>query len=189
MGWLLVENRLLSKLSTYEKYARDVLQDPFYLWIERRRMWAWIYLLHAVLFFVVGLAIGWIATGTYAGGAQFGLSLLLWGVIFRTIYTWHVTWAINSASHMWGYRSYDTHDDSRNLWWVGLLAWGEGWHNTHHAFQRSARHGFEWWELDATWLAIRFLAAVGLAKDIHLLPKNSERFRIGTEDEAQAAAA
>jgi fatty-acid desaturase len=70
-----------------------------------------------------------------------------------------------------------TKEDSRNLWWVGLLAWGEGWHNTHHAFQRSARHGFRW-ELDTTWLVIRGLAALGLATEIHLLPKNAERFRI-----------
>jgi stearoyl-CoA desaturase (delta-9 desaturase) len=61
---------------------------------------------------------------------------------------------------------------------VGLLGWGEGWHNNHHAFQRSARHGLAWWELDATWLAIRALAALGLVRDVQLLPRNAERFRI-----------
>ena len=72
-------------------------------------------------------------------------------------------------------------EDSRNLWWVGLIAWGEGWHKTHHAFQRSARHGFGW-ELDLTWLSIRGLAALGLASNIHLLPKNAEKFRIRREN-------
>jgi stearoyl-CoA desaturase (delta-9 desaturase) len=66
---------------------------------------------------------------------------------------------------------------------VGLLAWGEGWHNNHHAFQRSARHGLQWWEFDATWLLIRGLAAVRLVRDVQLLPKGAERFRL----EAQAA--
>ena len=75
----------------------------------------------------------------------------------------------------------DTPEGSRNLWWVGLIAWGEGWHNNHHAFQRSARHGLGW-ELDLTWLAIRGLAALGLANDIHLLPKNAEKFRISRDE-------
>jgi stearoyl-CoA desaturase (delta-9 desaturase) len=61
---------------------------------------------------------------------------------------------------------------------VGLLAWGEGWHNNHHAFQRSARHGLAWWEFDATWLVIRALSALGLAREIQLLPRGAERFRI-----------
>jgi stearoyl-CoA desaturase (delta-9 desaturase) len=82
-----------------------------------------------------------------------------------------------------------TNEDSRNLWWVGLLAWGEGWHNTHHAFPRSARHGLEWWELDATWILIRALAALGLATDIHLLPENAERYRIRPEPLADPATA
>jgi fatty-acid desaturase len=184
MGWLLVENRLLSKLSTYEKYARDVLQDPFYLWIERRRMWAWIYLAHAALFFLAGLAIGWITTGTHAGGVQFGSSLLLWGVIFRTIYTWHVTWAVNSASHMWGYRTFDTGDDSRNNWLCALATNGEGWHNNHHADPRSARHGHRWWELDVTWLTLRCLERVGIVRDLmHPNP------RAGRQLAAEVAAA
>jgi len=97
----------------------------------------------------------------------------------------HTTWFVNSATHTWGYRTYATPEDSRNLWWVGLLAWGEGWHNNHHAFQRSARHGLEWWEFDANWLVIRTLMALGLATDVQLLPKSAERFRL---DRKQAAA-
>jgi fatty-acid desaturase len=84
----------------------------------------------------------------------------------------------SDAAHVWGYRTYDTPEGSRNLWWVGLLAWGEGWHNNHHAFQRSARHGLAWWELDATWLVISGLAQLGLVRDIQLLPASAERFRL-----------
>jgi fatty-acid desaturase len=121
-----------------------------------------------------------LALGLYAWG---GFPLVVWGWSVRLVLTLHGTWLVNSAAHTWGYRTWQTKEDSRNLWWVGLLAWGEGWHNTHHAFQRSARHGFGW-ELDTTWLVIRSLAAVGLVKDIHLLPKNAEKFRIRRESAA-----
>jgi fatty-acid desaturase len=166
IGWLLVENRHLSKLSTYEKYARELLEDPFYLRLERKLMWVWVYVVHAVLFFLAGLVIGWATTGVYLRGVQFGLSLLLWGVIFRTIYTWHITWAINSAAHRWGYRSYDTGENSRNNWLCAMATNGEGWHNNHHADPRSARHGHRWWELDITWLSLVCLEKVGLIQDL-----------------------
>jgi stearoyl-CoA desaturase (delta-9 desaturase) len=166
MGWLLVENRQLSRLSTYERYARDVLQDPFYLRLERNLMWVWVYAAHAVLIGLIGLAIGWISTGTYIGGVQFSLSLVLWAVIFRTIYTWHVTWAVNSMAHRWGYRTYETMENSRNNWLIGLATNGEGWHNNHHADPRSAAHGHKWWELDVTYLTIRLWEKMGLVTAI-----------------------
>jgi stearoyl-CoA desaturase (delta-9 desaturase) len=110
----------------------------------------------------------------------------VWGVFLRLVVTLHATWFVNSAAHTWGYRTWQTKEDSRNLWWVGLVAWGEGWHNTHHAFPRSARHGFGW-ELDTTWLVIRAVAATGLAREVHLLPANSERLRIRPQAEAEPA--
>lgn len=166
MGWLLVENRELSSLATYEKYARDILEDPFYLRMERYGLWGWIFAIHAGLFFLAGLAIGWVTTGLYMGGVQFGLSLLLWAVIFRTIYTWHVTWAINSFAHRFGYTNYDTGENSRNNWLFALATNGEGWHNNHHADPRSAKHGHRWWELDVTYLTLRCLEAIGLVQDL-----------------------
>lgn len=169
MGWIVCE--LEMEYGEMERrYAPELLADPVHRVLNR------VHLLPNIL---VGLAL-------YAWG---GWSLVVWGVFVRLVITLHGTWLVNSATHVWGYRTWKTKEDSRNLWWVGLLAWGEGWHNTHHAFQRSARHGLEWWEFDATWLVIRALAAVGLAKDIHLLPKNAERFRIRQEDEPQEAAA
>lgn len=166
LGWLFIENRDLSNASFYEHYARDILRDPFYMKLERRLMWLWVYLAHAALFFLAGLAIGWATTCRYMGGVQFGASLLVWGVFARTVFVWHVTWSVNSLTHLWGYRNYETDDNSRNNWLVGLLAHGEGWHNNHHAEQTSAAHGHRWWEIDLTYLTIRFLEAVGLAKDV-----------------------
>ncbi|MFM9011396.1 MAG: fatty acid desaturase, partial [Planctomycetota bacterium] len=75
-------------------------------------------------------------------------------------------WLVNSATHMWGYRNYETTDDSRNLWWVGLLGFGEGWHNNHHAYQRMAAHGHRWWELDPTYWVIRVMESLGLVWDV-----------------------
>ena len=80
----------------------------------------------------------------------------------------HTTWLVNSATHVWGYRTYSTRDHSTNLWWVALLTFGEGWHNNHHAFPTSARQGLEWWELDLTYAAIRVLSALGLAYAVKL---------------------
>jgi stearoyl-CoA desaturase (delta-9 desaturase) len=166
MGWLLVENRFFSTITAYERYARDILEDPFYMWLERGKKWIWIVLAQVPVFFAAGFAIGWGTSGVALDGVQFGLSLLLWGVVVRTVFTWHITWAINSVTHLWGYRNYATNDNSKNTWLFGLINNGEGWHNNHHAFPRSAAHGHRWWELDITYLTIRLLAVLGLATDV-----------------------
>ena len=79
---------------------------------------------------------------------------------------WHSTFCVNSVCHIWGGQAYETGDESRNNGVVAVLAFGEGWHNNHHAFAFSARHGLEWWQLDATWLLIRGLQVVGLATQV-----------------------
>jgi stearoyl-CoA desaturase (delta-9 desaturase) len=164
--WLLVTNSHLQKVTTYERYARDLLRDPWYFRLERRLLWMWIYLGHALLFLLAGLGVGWLLTGDSLEGVQFGLSVLVWGVFVRTVAVWHITWSVNSITHLWGYRNYDTRDNSRNNWWIALVSNGEGWHNNHHADQRSAAHGHRWWELDVTYLTIRLLRLVGLAWDV-----------------------
>ena len=166
IGWVVVENPEHREIEFYERYARDILQDPFYLSMERHAKSVWIYLGHAALYFLAGLAVGWVQTGQYLGGVQFGASLLVWGVFLRTVTVWHVTWSVNSLSHIWGYRNYETNDRSRNNWLVGVIAVGEGWHNNHHADQRSASHGHKWWEWDATFWVIRLLERVGLAWNV-----------------------
>jgi len=167
VGWLFVENRQLSKSETYEKYIRDLMRDPLYLKLERRQNYMWVYAAHAVLFYLVGLGVGWWLTGTVNGSVRVGVQWLLWGVAYRTIYTWHVTWGVNSFAHMFGYRNYETRDDSRNNWLFALTTSGDGWHNNHHADPRSAAHGFHrWWEFDLTYLTIKLWEKLGLAWDI-----------------------
>jgi len=80
----------------------------------------------------------------------------------------HITWSINSVCHLWGHRPYGNDDHSRNSILFGILAFGEGWHNNHHAFPTSARHGLRWWQLDTSYLLIRLLALFGLAWNIRL---------------------
>uniref|UniRef100_A0A803LEB6 Fatty acid desaturase domain-containing protein n=1 Tax=Chenopodium quinoa TaxID=63459 RepID=A0A803LEB6_CHEQI len=100
----------------------------------------------------------------------------------RTAWVYHITWFVNSASHVWGTQAWNTGDLSRNNWWVALLSFGEGWHNNHHAFEYSARHGLEWWQFDMTWYTIKFLQVIGLAKDVKL-PTEVHKQRLAFEND------
>lgn len=168
IGWLLVKNPDLARLGIYERYARDVLRDPFYLMLERNLWQLRILLIQLNAFFLAGLITGLLQTGSSSEAVPVGMSFVVWGVFARTVCVWHQTWAVNSVTHLWGYRNYATGEDSRNNVFVGLLAHGEGWHNNHHADQRSARHGHRWWEVDTTYLTIRLLERLGLAWDVAL---------------------
>ena len=166
VGWLVVDNRELNSLAMCDHYARDVLRDPFYLRFERNFFWLWTYLAHAALYYFVGFVAGWLSSGLFMGGVQFGLSLLVWGVFVRTVLVWHITWSVNSLTHLWGYQSYGTGENSRNNWFVALISNGEGWHNNHHADPRSASHGHKWWELDVTFLTILALEKLSVVRDV-----------------------
>lgn len=166
MGWLFVKNERLNSVSTYERYARDVLRDPFYLRLEKNLMWVWVYLASMLVFYGIGFGIGWAWDGEIMDGVQFGSSLLVWGVFVRTVLVWHITWSVNSVTHMWGYQNYPTGENSRNNIFVGLVSNGEGWHNNHHADQRSAAHGHRWWEIDVTYITIYLMSVFGLAWDV-----------------------
>lgn len=162
IGWMLVENREINSLEKCRTYVRDLCRDPFYVRLERRGRWLWVYLAHAAVFCVIGAAIGAIAGGTLMSAVQLGVSMVVWAVFVRTVVVWHITWSVNSFTHMAGYRNYETGEGSRNNWIVALLSNGEGWHNNHHADQRSAAHGHRWWEVDVSYITIRALQAVGL---------------------------
>ena len=138
--------------------VKDLARDPVHRFFER---FHWV--------FPVVLAVLLYGLGELWSGS--GLSWVLWGVAARTVFVYHSTWLVNSAAHKWGYQQFDTGDRSRNLWWVALVTFGEGWHNNHHAHQRSAAHGLRWWEVDITYLTIRGMAWLGLARDIHVPPK------------------
>jgi fatty-acid desaturase len=166
MGWLFVDNRSLSTGTAYDKYARDIMRDDYYRWLQRRMNWVWVYVAHAALIaigaMVVGLAWGMSLMDAY----WFTVKVVLWGVVLRTVFTWHVTWGINSFSHMWGYRNYETREDSRNNWLFAFLTNGEGWHNNHHADPRSARHGHRVWEIDLTWAFLWCAEKIGLVSGL-----------------------
>jgi stearoyl-CoA desaturase (delta-9 desaturase) len=153
-----------------KKWAPELVADPVHRVLNR---------IHVLPNILLGVAL-------YAWG---GWSYVVWGVFLRMVVNLHATWFVNSAAHTFGYRTYDTPEGSTNCWWVGLIAWGEGWHNNHHAFQRSARHGLRWWELDLTWWTIRALAVLGLARDIQPVPQNSEQFRLDRRVPATASVA
>lgn len=130
-----------------EEVAADLLRDPFMRWLH-----VWFWTLQIPL-----------AGALYAVG---GLSWVVWGVFVRTTVVWHGTWLINSAAHRWGYRNFDLDDDSRNLWWVALLTFGEGWHNNHHRHPTAAVHGLRRGEVDLTGGTIRLLARVGWIAEV-----------------------
>ncbi len=168
MGWLLVRVEDMKRGPLIDRYARDVMRDPVYAWIEKRKNWMKIALASWLAFFVAGFADAALSGASWRDAGQFGLSLFVWGAVLRTVVVWHLTWTVNSVTHMWGYRNYETADGSRNNPIIGYIVAGEGWHNNHHADPTSARHGHRWWEFDLTWSVIRVLMLVGLAKNVAL---------------------
>jgi len=157
MGWVLDNDATLERVKDRSN-AADMASQPFYRFMADTYIW------HVVASAALLFALG-------------GLPWLVWGFCVRTVWVYHVTWAVNSVAHVWGAQPYATGDLSRNNWWVGLLAFGEGWHNNHHAFEFSARHGLENWQLDVTWYLIRGLQAVGLATKVKL-PSAAQKARL-----------
>ena len=157
MGWIL-HGSLHSETKLLSRYAPDLAKQPFYQWLSK---YHWL----PVTVIGIGLLLG----GAAFGGWMMGVSWVLWAVFLRVTVGMHVTWLVNSATHMWGSRRFKTRDDSTNNWIVALLTGGEGWHNNHHAHPVSARHGMTWYEFDFNYLGIQLLALLGLAKNIHAL--------------------
>jgi stearoyl-CoA desaturase (delta-9 desaturase) len=154
MGWLFDRQGQ----AAYRKYAKDLVEDPGFRWINRT------FPLWVALGIAIPAAIGWAIDGTLAAA----LTGALWGGAVRIFLLHHVTWSINSACHLWGGKPFACGDESRNNLLFGVLALGEGWHNNHHAFPTSARHGLRWWQIDASYWVIRGLELVGLAWNVKL---------------------
>ena len=140
--------------------------------LERRKNWIAVGLLSWAVFFAVGIGAAALSGESVPDAVQFAASLVVWGGALRTVLVWHITWSVNSVTHLWGYRNYETPDDSRNNPIIGLLTGGEGWHNNHHADPTSARHGHYWWEFDFAWQMIRLLMWLGLATNVSLPSPN-----------------
>jgi fatty-acid desaturase len=148
-GWIIAGVGLHRDDAVLARYAPDLVRDRVHAVLSK---WHW------TSNVIVGLAL--LAYG--------GIPYVLWGIFFRATVGLHATWLVNSATHKWGSRRFATRDDSTNNWWVALLTFGEGWHNNHHAYPTSARHGLAWYEVDLNWMAIRTLQALGLAWDIQV---------------------
>jgi fatty-acid desaturase len=168
IGWLVIKNSNSEAGPLIRRYSTDLASDPLYAWLEDSDNWIKVALVPWGVYFVLGFGAVSLAGGATADAIQFGLSLVVWGAAARMVLAWHVAWSINSVTHLWGYRNYQTPDNSRNNTFIGLISNGEGWHNNHHADPRSAKHGHSWREPDVAWLSIRVLMMLGLARDVAL---------------------
>jgi stearoyl-CoA desaturase (delta-9 desaturase) len=145
--WMFRKNKDRIPPDELARWVPDLIKDPFYRFLEKYNA------LCTVALGLILLAIG-------------GWSWVIWGVFARLVFTYHCTWLVNSASHAVGYQTFDTNDRSTNNWWVALLSFGEGWHNNHHAFPFSARHGLRWFEIDPTYMTIKVMTWLKLARNV-----------------------
>jgi stearoyl-CoA desaturase (delta-9 desaturase) len=152
VGWVFRDMEVADE----QRYAKDLLADPLIKFVDRT----------FVLWVAAGLAaafgLGVLLTGTVKGG----LVALLWGGAARIFFMHHATFSINSLCHFFGRHDYDTGDESRNLAWLAIPTWGEAWHNNHHAFPTSYRHGLKRWQIDPSAAIIRTMEMTGLAWDV-----------------------
>jgi fatty-acid desaturase len=162
-GWMLFGNSLHAQTKALSRYVPDLNRDRFHVWLSK---YHWLPIsLSGVLLFGLGWAFG---------GWKNAVGMVLWGGFLRVTLGLHATWLVNSATHMWGKRRFETRDGSRNNWWVALLSGGEGWHNNHHAHPVSARHGLAWYEIDPNFWGIWILAKLGLATKIRIAKYDKE---------------
>ncbi len=151
VGWLFAGH-----LKGLSRYTADLRADPLLRAVDRQFV-GWV---------IFGLALpavlGGLITMTWMGA----LLGFLWGGLVRVLVNHHITWSVNSVCHLWGSSPYNSNDESRNNPIVGILAFGEGWHNNHHAFPTSARHGLAWYEVDVSYMIIRVFALLGLATKV-----------------------
>jgi stearoyl-CoA desaturase (delta-9 desaturase) len=174
VGWILKGDAA----ATPERYAKDLLADPVARFVDRT------FLLWLLAGLALPFALGAAFTGTLAGA----LTALLWGGAVRIFLLHHATFSINSLCHFFGRRPYQTGDESRNLAWLAVPTLGEAWHNNHHAFPTSARHGLGRWQLDPSWWVIAALARFGLAWDLVEVPPSRRLAKLDSGRPAAPAA-
>jgi stearoyl-CoA desaturase (delta-9 desaturase) len=147
IGWIVWGTAQDHDEKTLKRFVPDLIKDKGHALISR------FYYVPIIVSALILFAIG-------------GWPMVVWGVFARVVVGWHTTWFVNSLSHIYGSRPHETTDDSTNNWFVALLTFGEGWHNNHHAFPTSARHGLQWYQFDMNWIAIRLLEKIGWATQI-----------------------
>lgn len=149
--WMVYFQPKFDTQEALKTYTKDLAHDRYYAFLDK-------------YFIAIQFALGFILM------AIGGWSFVVWGIFLRLVLVYHATWLVNSAAHMFGYKNFQLKDDlATNCWWVALLSFGEGWHNNHHAFAQSARHGLRPWEIDMTWYVICVLRFLGLAKNIKVV--------------------
>lgn len=144
VGWVTVGTSQDNSDEVEQRFIPDLLKDKFMVTLTK--YWYLPIIITSIILFLIG-----------------GFSMVLWGTFLSVTIGWHFTWFVNSITHLWGSRRFDTHDDSTNNALVAAVSWGEGWHNNHHAHPTSARHGLTWYEFDLNWIQIKILEKLGLA--------------------------
>jgi stearoyl-CoA desaturase (delta-9 desaturase) len=148
MGWIFRGTAQNQDEATQQRYSPDLVKDKVHVFMSN---YYWVTpIIAAVILFAIG-----------------GFSMVLWGVFLRQVIGWHSTWLVNSATHLWGSRRFETRDDSRNNGLIAAVTFGEGWHNNHHAHPRSAKHGLTWYEFDVNWVQLKLMEKLGLITDLY----------------------
>lgn len=148
IGWIFRGTAQNQTEATMTRYSPDLMKDPVHRFMNKY------YWMTTVLVSILLFAIG-------------GWTMVIWGTFFRTVFGWQMTWMVNSVTHTWGSRRFDSRDTSTNNGLVALVTWGEGWHNNHHTYPRSARHGLTWNEIDINWYEIKLMEKIGLVSDVY----------------------
>ncbi len=156
IGWMLSAESFCENGAN----ARDLYRVPELKFLQQH--YAWIVLGQGAAIYALGEGLAALGTDTS------GLQMLVWAWFIATVALWHATFMVNSVCHLWGSRPFDAGDTSTNNWLVAALALGEGWHNNHHKFAYSARHGLEWWQFDLTWVLLRGMEKMGLVAELRL---------------------
>lgn len=177
VGWILDDFQ-----PDIPKYAGPLTKDPLIVFMSKTFL-LWVLLGFLVPTLICGF-VGALSTGGMGGGMHgflFGcMQGFLWGGLVRVFLNHHVTWSVNSICHTFGGRDFETTDGSRNNFIFGILAMGEGWHNNHHAFPRSAFHGMRWWQIDPSGILLRIMEKLGLAHNIvRIAPDRLDKRRKG----------
>ncbi|MEM9388092.1 MAG: acyl-CoA desaturase [Pseudomonadota bacterium] len=163
IGWFLSPENLVTRGERIQDFSRF----PELRWLDKWDLW--ISVAFAALLWALGLVLSIAAPGLGTSAWQ----MLVWGFFVSTTLLYHATYCVNSICHIYGRRRYETGEDSRNNWFVALITFGEGWHNNHHKFPRSARQGLRWWEIDLTYYALWVMARLGLIWDLKPPPQDA----------------
>lgn len=155
MGWIFSGTAQNQPAATRERYSPDLMKDPYLRFIDKY------YYVTTLILAGVLFAIG-------------GWTMVLWAIVARIAVSWHFTWMVNSVTHIWGYRRFDSRDDSRNNVLVAAVTFGEGWHNNHHAFPRSAKHGLTWKEFDINWYQLQIAEKLGIISNVYAYDLETE---------------